>query len=174
VDLPSIETREMVVGGLRQRVLVAGDGPPLVLLHGIAGSADEFVDVLPRLGRRFRVIAADAPGHGFSDKPREHPYDMESYVHSVLGLMDSFGVRRAPVIAVSGGGSVALTMAFAQPERIEKLVLVDAAGLGRDVSWRYRLSSLPLVRHAMRLSTRGQIEAFGRALCYHGDRLPEG
>jgi 4,5:9,10-diseco-3-hydroxy-5,9,17-trioxoandrosta-1(10),2-diene-4-oate hydrolase len=130
--------------------------------------------VLPAFAGRFRTIAADAPGHGFSDKPDTHPYDVGSYVDATLGLMDTLGIAQAPAIAVSGAGTVALSIALAQPERISKLVLVDAAGLGRDVSWNYRLAALPLVRHAMRRSTRRQIEAFGRALCYTPDRLPKG
>src|ERR687886_147299 len=72
----AVETQEIVVGGLRQRVLLAGEGPPLLLLHGIAGSADEFIDVLPHFGAHFRAIAADAPGHGWSEKPATHRYDM--------------------------------------------------------------------------------------------------
>jgi 4,5:9,10-diseco-3-hydroxy-5,9,17-trioxoandrosta-1(10),2-diene-4-oate hydrolase len=88
--------------------------------------------------------------------------------------MDTLGVRHAPLVAVSGGGAVALSIALAQPQRISRLVLVDAAGLGREVSWSYRLATLPLMRYAFRCANRRSIAAFGRALCYAPSRLPDG
>src|SRR5438067_398232 len=106
--------------------MVAGEGAPLLLLHGIAGSADEFLSVLPDLGRRYRAIAADAPGHGFSEKPLAHRYDIAAYVDATLGLMDTLGIDRAPVVAFSGAGTVAISLALTHPERVEELVLVDA------------------------------------------------
>ena len=175
LDLAGIETRRVVVRGLGHRVLTAGSGGPLVLLHGIAGSADELVGVLPRLAERYRVVAFDAPGHGLSDKPLDHRYDLGYYTDSTLGLMDALGIQRAPLLAVSGSGPVALSLALAHPERVSKLVLVDAAGLGREVSWNYRLATLPLAHHVFRRSVnRRSSEAFGRALCYNPDRLPDG
>lgn len=164
----------MVVAGLRRRVLAAGSGPPLFLLHGIAGSADEYVGVLPRLGARYRVYAPDAPGHGRSDKPLDHPYDVDSYTAATLGVMDALHVDGAPVVAISGGGTIALSIALTQPERVEKLVLVDAAGLGSGVSWSYRLAGLPLSKYAMRLASRRSIEAFGRSLLHDPAKLPDG
>lgn len=164
----------MRVHGVRHRVLVGGTGPPLLLLHGIGGSADEWLSVLPPLAERFRTIAPDAVGHGFSEKPPAHPYDVETYTQSVLGIMDAYGIDQTPLMAVSGGGAVALSLALRHPQRLSKLVLVDAAGLGRGVAWRYRLATLPFTRSLMRRTNRRAIEAFGRGLCFHRDRLPEG
>ena len=174
LSLPVVETTHVTSHGLRQRVLVAGSGPPLLLLHGIAGSADEYLDVLPRLGARYRVVAPDAPGHGHSDKPRGYPYDVAAYVRSTLGVMDALDMAHAPVVAVSGGGVVALAVALDYPDRADRLVLVDSAGLGRDVAWSYRLASLPFTGMALRRASRAQIESFGRALCYNPDCLPHG
>ncbi|MGH2350711.1 MAG: alpha/beta fold hydrolase [Chloroflexota bacterium] len=174
---PAAETCRLTVGGIAQRVLVAGTGDPLVLLHGLGGSADEWLSVLPALAERSRVIAPDAPGHGFSEKPpcRDgHRYDLGYYTTSVLGVMDALGVRQAPLVAVSGGGPVALSIALAHPDRVSKLVLVDVAGLGREVAWSYRIATLPLMHLALRRRDRRSIERFGRALCYDPDRLPEG
>jgi pimeloyl-ACP methyl ester carboxylesterase len=173
-SLPAVETHELVVGGLHRRLLASGAGPPLLLLHGIAGSADEYVDVLPRLGSRYRVYAPDAPGHGHSARPRDYAYDVAAYVEATVGVMDALGLRSVPVVAVSGGGTVALSLALEQAERVERLVLVDAAGLGSGVSWSYRLASLPLSRYAMHLASRRSIEAFGRSLLYDPTKLPEG
>jgi 4,5:9,10-diseco-3-hydroxy-5,9,17-trioxoandrosta-1(10),2-diene-4-oate hydrolase len=170
----AVETTRRTINGVEQRVLTAGEGPPLLLLHGIGGSADEWLDVMPRFAARYRVVAADAPGHGYSHKPARHRYDVGYYVDSVLGLMDALGMAQAPIVAISGGGAVALSIALSQPARASKLVLVDAAGLGREVAWSYRVATLPFMGHAIGRSSRRSVEAFGRALLYRPDRLPEG
>jgi pimeloyl-ACP methyl ester carboxylesterase len=170
----AVEALWPTVAGVRLRVLAAGPGEPLLLLHGLGGSADEWMGVVPRLAERFRVLAPDAPGHGWSEKPAGYRYSVESYVQMAVALMDTLGIGCAPAIAVSGGGVVALALALEHPERISKLVLVDAAGLGREVAWRYRVATLPLARYALRRARRREIEAFGRAMCYDRRRLPEG
>lgn len=172
---PGVEATRLRIHGVEQRVLVAGSGWPLMLLHGIAGSADEWLGVMPNFAEHYRVVTADAPGHGFSEKPLTHGYDVRSYVESVLGLMDAFGIRRAPLVAISGGGTIALSLALDHPDRVSKLVLVDAAGLGRQVALSYRLATLPFAHRVFRRSTTStSIAAFGRALCYAPTRLPEG
>jgi 4,5:9,10-diseco-3-hydroxy-5,9,17-trioxoandrosta-1(10),2-diene-4-oate hydrolase len=120
------------------------------------------------------VVAADAPGHGFSEKPLGHRYDVGYYTDFTLALMDTLGIQRAPVLAISGGGPVALSMALTHPQRVNKLVLVDAAGLGREVAWSYRVTTLPFMGSAFRRSlSRRSSEAFGRALCFRPDSLPD-
>jgi len=170
----AVESHLVVVHGLQLRLLSAGHGWPLLLLHGLGGGADEWLEVLPRLGARFRAMALDAPGHGLSEKPRTFAYDVPSYARTLLGVMDALGIRRAPLVAVSGGGVVALTVALTHPERVSKLVLVDAAGLGREVAWSYRLATLPLAGYALRRIGRRSIERLGRRLCRRPERLPEG
>jgi 4,5:9,10-diseco-3-hydroxy-5,9,17-trioxoandrosta-1(10),2-diene-4-oate hydrolase len=175
LDVPGVESRRIVVRGLQHRVLTAGSGWPLLLLHGLAGSADELLGVLPRFAERYRVVAADAPGHGLSEKPLHHRYDVGYYADFILALMDTLGIQRAPVLAISGSGPVALSIALAHPHRLNKLVLVDAAGLGREVSWSYRVTTLPFMGRVFRRSlNRRSSEAFGRALCFRRDSLPDG
>lgn len=172
---PGVEARRIRVRGIEQHVLVAGAGWPLVLLHGIGGSADEWFGVLPEFARHYRVVVPDAPGHGLSEKPGWFSYDSGAYARSVLGVMDALGIQRAPLVALSGGGTVALQIAFTHPDRVSRLVLVDAAGLGRQVALSYRLATLPFVEPLFRQSTTPQsIARFGRALCYAPERLPSG
>ncbi len=177
---PAVEPRRLRVGGIERRILSAGspDSPPLVLLHGIAGSADEWQGVMPGLAQRYRVYAPDAPGHGHSDKPRPldgHRYDVPGYTESTLDVLDALGVHRSPLVALSGGGPVALTLALDQPDRVSQLVLVDAAGLGREVSWDYRMASLPGAQLAFRLGlSPKRSERFGRRLLYDQTKLPPG
>ena len=74
-----MEALRLTVNGVGLRVLVAGDpkSQPIMLLHGIAGSADEWLEVIPQLAMRYRTVAADAPGHGFSDKPGDLTYGVD-------------------------------------------------------------------------------------------------
>ncbi|HEX2035268.1 MAG TPA: alpha/beta fold hydrolase [Chloroflexota bacterium] len=182
----AVETRWLRIRGIERRILAtppppaaaaAGASEPLVLLHGIAGSADEWLGVMPALAGRFRVLAPDAPGHGLSAKPAcrdGHRYDLAYYVESTLAVLDALGVTRAPLVALSGAGPVALSIARQHPQRVSKLILVGAAGLGREVAWRYRLATLPLMHLVFRRRDRRSIERFGRAMCHAPDRLPAG
>jgi pimeloyl-ACP methyl ester carboxylesterase len=174
---PGIEALHLQVDGVRLRVLAAGDknAPPLVLLHGIAGSADEWQTVMPGLAAQYRVLAPDAPGHGFSEKPSDRPYDVPAYINATLGTLDALGVHCGLLVALSGAGPIGATIALDHPDRVEKLILVDAAGLGREVSWKYRLTALPLARRFFPAGTNARaIETFGRALLYRPDLLPDG
>lgn len=169
------------MGGYEQRALVAGpeDAPPLLLLHGIAGSADEWAPVMPALATKFRVHAPDAPGHGFSEKPANLAYDLATYRDAAVASLDELSAaasgKRVHLMALSGGGTVALSVALDHGDRIDRLVLVDAAGIGREVSWDYRLASLSGASRLFRRSlTPAAIRGYGRRLLYHADRLPPG
>lgn len=121
---------------------VAGDGPPLVLLHGIgldAGSVS-WRDVIPALAEDYTVYAPDLPGHGASEKPRAD-YST-AYFESVLdGLLDELSLSNPRLAGVSMGGGVALAHALngGDPER---LILVNSYGLGDDAYWRPSASIL--------------------------------
>lgn len=110
------------VGGVRTRVVEAGDGPPLVLLHGTGGHAEAYARNVARLGERFRVIAYDMVGHGFSDAP-DVPYTIDSYADHLCGLLDALGIERAHLSGESLGGWVAAWVAAHRPERVDRLVL---------------------------------------------------
>ena len=114
------------------------DGPPLVLLHGLSGSAAWWKRNLPALSRAFRVTAVDLPGFGSS-----HPDarlildDLPAQLDVLLGEL---GIERAHVMGHSMGGLVAGGLAADHPERVNRLVLVDAGFLSLDPTWRHRLS----------------------------------
>ena len=107
-----------------------GTGPPLILLHGLAGSARWWSRNIPELSRSFRVIAIDLPGFGAS--PRAHRLELDGIVDQLAGTMDALGLDRASVIGHSMGGLIAGGLAADRPERVERLVLVDAAFLSLD------------------------------------------
>ncbi len=130
---PEIGDREVDLNGSRVHYLTAGDGPHLVLLHGLGDSARDWQWVLPALARRFRAIAPDFPGFGESDRPRA-AYSPACFAEFVAGFLDALHVPSAVVVGNSLGGLAALRFALADPGRVPALVLVGAAGLGREVN----------------------------------------
>jgi pimeloyl-ACP methyl ester carboxylesterase len=116
------------VNGVDMAYSEAGSGMPLVLLH--AGIADRTMwdDVMPMLAERFRVIACDLRGFGETPLP-DGPF---VYAADVAGLLAELGVERAHVVGVSMGGHVALDLALARPELVDRLVLVGAGIDGWD------------------------------------------
>jgi pimeloyl-ACP methyl ester carboxylesterase len=120
----------------------AGKGPVLLLLHGIAGSSETWVPVMRLLQSDYTVLAPDFLGHGGSAKP-PGDYSLGNQAAGIRDLLDALELERATVIGQSYGGGVAMQFAYQFPERCERLILVDAGGLGREVSWVLRLVTLP-------------------------------
>jgi pimeloyl-ACP methyl ester carboxylesterase len=123
------------VDGLRVRCLTAGaGGPPTLLLHGggFDSAGFSYGRVVGPLSRGRRVFAPDWPGYGGSDKP-DLDYDLAYYVDFLGHLMDALGLARAALVGISMGGGAALGFALSKPERVERLVLVDSYGLGREI-----------------------------------------
>ena len=114
--------------GVRTRCLEAGDGPPLVLLHGTGGHAESWIRNVVPLGADFHVYALDLVGHGLTDKP-DLDYTPRDYAAHVRAFLDAVGVARAHVTGESLGGWVALWLALDSPERVDRLMLNTAAGL---------------------------------------------
>ncbi len=104
-----------------------GTGPPLILLHGLAGSSRWWSRNVPALSGAFRVIAVDLPGSGAS--PRGHRLDLDAVVDQMAGMMDELGIDRASLIGHSMGGLIAGGLAADHPDRVDRLILVDAAFL---------------------------------------------
>ncbi|HXX88719.1 MAG TPA: alpha/beta hydrolase [Acidimicrobiales bacterium] len=126
----------------------AGEGPVLLLLHGIAGSSETWVPVMELLQRDYTVLAPDFLGHGRSAKPLGD-YSLGNHAAGMRDLLEVLSIERATVIGQSFGGGVAMQFAYQFPERCERLVLVDAGGLGREVSWMLRLLTLPATEYLL-------------------------
>ena len=125
-----------------------GDGPVLLLLHGIAGSSCTWVPAMKLLQGDYTVLAPDFLGHGVSAKP-VGDYSLGNHASTVRDLLHLLRIERATVVGQSFGGGVALQFAYQFPERCERLVLVDAGGLGREVNWILRLITLPAFEYVM-------------------------
>lgn len=123
-----MEDRELEVAGARVAYTTAGQGPPLLLLHGDGESRRGWQAVVPQLAQRWRVIAPDLPGYG--DSASISDASSERFATWVGELLDALDVEAAPIVGNSLGGLLAIDVALGAPERVRALVLVDAAGLG--------------------------------------------
>ncbi len=142
------------VDGINTHYIAAGEGPPLLLIHGLGASVITWRDNIEPLSRSFRVYAIDLPGHGDTDKP-DLDYKMETITKFVLQFMEVMGLDKVYYIGNSAGGAVGLQMAVDHPEKLHKLVLVDCAGLGRDISFYVRLVTLPFIGSLLESSRVG-------------------
>jgi len=131
------------IEGVRISGRIVGSGPPLVLLHGLGGSDAEWQGSIPVLAQYFKVYVPTMPGHGDSGPIAE--YSLESSHRLFLSFLESEGLGKVILAGQSMGGLVALDLALNFPERVSKLVLVDSAGLGREVNWGLRLLTLPIL-----------------------------
>jgi pimeloyl-ACP methyl ester carboxylesterase len=109
-------------------VIELGQGPPLVFVHGHTGRWANWLGQLPHFARTHRVVAMDLPGFGSSPMPRE-PITIENYGRTLDALMERLDIFAAPVVGNSLGGFAAGELAIKFPPRVERLVLVSAAGL---------------------------------------------
>jgi pimeloyl-ACP methyl ester carboxylesterase len=126
----------------------AGQGPVLLLLHGLAGSSRTWIPAMELLQSEFTMLAPDFLGHGKSAKPLGD-YSLGKHASSMRDFLHLLGFDRATVVGQSFGGGVALQFAYQYPERCERLVLVDAGGLGGEVNWILRLVTLPAAEYVM-------------------------
>lgn len=141
----------------------AGRGPVLLLLHGIAGSSETWIPAMRLLQEDHEVLAPDFLGHGKSAKPLGD-YSLGNHAAGVRDLLHLLGIERATVVGQSFGGGVAMQFAYQFPERCERLVLVDAGGLGREVSWLLRLMTFPAAEYVMPLVFLPQVRSLGDAV----------
>jgi pimeloyl-ACP methyl ester carboxylesterase len=119
-----------------------GDGPLLILLHGITSTSDAWRDVMPRLAERYTVIAPDLLGHGRSAKPRGD-YSLGAYAAGVRDLVALLGYERGTVVGHSLGGGIAMQFSYLFPEYVERMVLISSGGLGQEVHPLLRAAALP-------------------------------
>src|ERR1700733_3632599 len=120
------------VGNLAVAVSDTGDGPPVVLLHGLACGKRMWFHQIRALRRRFRVIAYDLRGHGQTDAPQlATDYSAAHLVRDLVGVLDALKIPQAAIVGFSLGGGPALALAASKPERVSRLVLADV-GAGAD------------------------------------------
>jgi pimeloyl-ACP methyl ester carboxylesterase len=162
-----LTTREVSLHGNRVSYRTGGEGPLLVLVHGITSSSASWEPVLPALAERFEILAPDLLGHGQSDKPAGD-YSLGSHACLVRDLMLMLGHESGTIVGHSLGGGIAMQLAYQFPELVDRLALVSSGGLGREVSLFLRAVTLPGAELVLPLvASRPVVDtgtAIGRAL----------
>ncbi|MFT2693509.1 alpha/beta fold hydrolase [Clavibacter zhangzhiyongii] len=144
-------TAMLDVGGRQVRHRVSGAGDPLLLLHGIGRSLEDWDEQHARLSDGHELHSLDLPGFGWSD-PVDGPTTLESLADALPACLDAAGVTDpVTVVGNSLGGAVAMTLAVRHPDRVRALVLADSAGFGRQVTVGLRMLAFdPLATLLMR------------------------
>ncbi len=145
---PTLEYR--TIHGYRRAFRVAGSGPAILLIHGIGDNSTTWHTVQSALAQRFTVIAPDLLGHGSSDKPRAD-YSVAAYANGMRDLLSVLDIDRVTVVGHSLGGGVAMQFAYQFPQLVDRLILVGAGGVTKDVNVALRVASLPMGSEALAL-----------------------
>ena len=146
--LAGLEQRWTTVCGARVRYFVGGEGPSLVLVHGLGGAASNWVELVPALQRRYRLLALDLPGHGGSS-PLTAVHSLTPYADIVAAVAEREAMLPAAVVGHSLGGLVALRLALRRPEAVRALLLAASAGISSGTRAReVGLTTLLLARPA--------------------------
>ena len=136
----------IVANGLATNYHDVGSGDPVLMIHGSGPGVTAFANwrlSMSVLAKNFRVIAPDMAGFGYTERPPGAKYTMQNWVSHALGLLDALKIERAHVVGNSFGGGLALAMAIRAPERVNRMVLMGAAGTsfkltqGLDDVWGY-------------------------------------
>jgi pimeloyl-ACP methyl ester carboxylesterase len=147
-------SKDVKVFGQKIHYLEAGTGPVLILLHGLGGDASNWSYNIIPLSQKFHVIVPDQLGFGASDKPFTN-YRVATYVAFLDKFLSELKIERASLVGNSLGGWIAASYALAHPEKVERLVLVDAAGFAPPKD--FDLNSLSGLNPSTREGTRALI-----------------
>jgi len=164
VDVPGLESRELDLDGHRVVYRTAGEGPVVLLVHGLLDSSLTWRKLAPVLALGHTVIAPDLLGHGDSDGPTGVDYSLGGHAGMLRDLLDALGHERVTLVGHSLGGGVAMSFAYHYPERVDRLALVSSGGLGRGVSPALRAATLPGAGAVMRTVGARPVVAAGRGV----------
>ncbi|PKO89550.1 MAG: 2-hydroxy-6-oxo-2,4-heptadienoate hydrolase [Betaproteobacteria bacterium HGW-Betaproteobacteria-10] len=141
--------RCILAAGFETNVHDQGEGQPVLLIHGSGPGVTAWANwrlVLPELAKSCRVIAPDMLGFGYSERPVDAVYSLDTWVKHALGVLDALNIEQADLVGNSFGGAIALALAIRHPERVRRLVLMGSVGLpfaitpGLDAVWGYEPS----------------------------------
>ncbi|MBA3734556.1 MAG: alpha/beta fold hydrolase [Actinobacteria bacterium] len=139
--LPGLEERFVELKGSKMRYFVGGEGPPLILVHGLGGAAANWTELAPLLARNHTLLVPDLPGHGGSEA-LPAVSGLEPFADRVALVAEREGMLPAPVVGHSLGGMVVLRLALRRPDDVSAVVLAAAAGLSVGSVWGRQLLSV--------------------------------
>ncbi len=169
MESPTPHRQSANIWGHTVSYLSAGpaDGPPILLLHGLASDARTWEPLMSQLARRgARVIAPDLLGHGESDKP-PLTYDLEAFARSASALVETLGLRHVTVVGHSLGGAIAMHLARGFPQFCQRLVLISSGGLGHRVHPVLRAAAVPGTEGVLALLVNDRMAPVYRARALH-------
>jgi pimeloyl-ACP methyl ester carboxylesterase len=150
---PLLRIHRVPVGKLKISALTMGEGPDMLLLHGLGATKASFFDTAAALSRRYTVHAIDLPGFGGSSKPAMAPYGARYFANAVVGTMDALGIERAHLVGNSMGGRVAIEVGLERPDRVGGIALLSpaVAFVRRDWHWlvRFARPELGMLPHSL-------------------------
>ncbi len=160
------------IAGHEIRFTEKGAGPPLVLLHGMGGSLEWWEYNLDFFSSTCRTIAFDFPGFGFSSKS-VIDFSMDAASNFMVSFLDAFQLSKASLIGNSMGGFFAFLFAASQPDRVDRLVLVNNVGFGRELSLPLRLGTVfPFGELALSVRNHPIARIFLARLFYDSEKIP--
>lgn len=154
------EDQYVKVGAINTRYWAAGSQEDrTILIHGLGASAEMWLYNIAALAKDHTVFVPDLPGFGHSEQPplSFHPSDYAVFIDN---FMEALNIPKASLIGQSLGGGIALQYTLQFPRKVEKLVLVDCVGFGREVIWTLRLMSLPLIGQIISYPSRLGVTLF--------------
>ena len=137
-DLSNLEVGETVdVGGVRTNYHDVGSGPPVLLIHGSGPGVSAWANwrlTLPALSERFRVLAPDVVGFGYTERAPGQCYDLDAWTQHLVGFLDALGLDKVSVVGNSFGGALALSLATRHADRVDRLALMGSVGVRFDLT----------------------------------------
>lgn len=152
IDTP-VKQREVFAGTIKTTYLSAGQGIPVILIHGGGGGAVTWHQSIAAIAKHFQVIAPDVVGYGESDKP-DAEYDRPYYSAWLRHFLTELNIGKAHIVGLSQGGAVALQFATDYPQTVDKLILVDSAALGGKPPFLSFISMLWMNSFPSRIASR--------------------
>ncbi len=141
--------KEIAAGGIRTNYHEHGRGEPVLLIHGSGPGVSAWANwrsTIPELAKNFRAIAPDMVGFGFTERPDNFAYNVQTWVKHVMDFLNALTLEKVSIVGNSFGGALALHLTIRHPERVNKLVLMGSAGIrfelteGLDKTWGYKPS----------------------------------
>jgi pimeloyl-ACP methyl ester carboxylesterase len=164
--LAGVESHQVLIDGHRIHYYVRGpvDGEPIVLVHGLGGRSEDFANLAPHLEKAcYRIYTPDLLGFGQSEEPRNASYSIEDQAQLVVEFFDAVGLKQVDLAGWSMGGWIAQKVAVDHPERVNRLILMDSAGLNMPPEFDSRLFTP---------TTPAELERLGAMLMPHPPAVP--
>jgi pimeloyl-ACP methyl ester carboxylesterase len=126
-----MEENKILINGIKVNYKISGEGKPLVILHGWGGSSDSWLKIIKELEKDFKIICPDLPGFGKSETPKI-PWNLKDYVKWVKEFTGNLNLEKFFLIGHSFGGRIAIKFSIAFPEKVQKLILCNSAGIKQN------------------------------------------